>query len=106
MKNFKLKNMARGWFIGNFPSAAFQTDKCESTYKYFKEGETPKKHFHKISTEINLITTGKALINKKEFRKGDILVVEPKEVISFKALTDTTIITIKIPSIPDDKYLV
>jgi len=106
MKNFKLKNMTRGWFVGNFPSSAFQTDKCEATYKYFGKGETHEKHFHKISTEIILITTGEALINEKKFREGDILVVEPKEVISFKALTNTAIITIKVPSIPDDKYLV
>lgn len=98
--------MEKGWYIGNFPKAIFQTDKFEVTCKDLKKGEVSEKHFHKIATEINLIISGKISANKKEFSEGDIIIIEPKEEVETIAIMDSKILTIKVPSVSNDKYYI
>ena len=38
MKISRIEDTDRGWFIGNFAKAAFQTDACEVSYKFFPRG--------------------------------------------------------------------
>lgn len=42
MKLSRLEDTIGGWFVGNFPKAAFQTDACEVSYKYHHKGEDRK----------------------------------------------------------------
>jgi quercetin dioxygenase-like cupin family protein len=39
------------------------------------------------------------------WQSGDIVVIEPGEVSSFTALTDATLVVVKVPGAKDDKYL-
>ena len=106
MKLHNIKDVIRGWFIGDFEKAVFKTKNCETAIKEYKAGDYEQKHLHKIATEISVIINGKVLMNGKTYKKGDIIVMEPGEATDFKALTDVTNVVVKIPSIIGDKYLV
>lgn len=97
--------MTRGWFVGDFEPTALKTQNCEVSYRNYKEGDTENKHYHKIATELTVITSGKVLMNGVEYTKGDIVIIAPGEIADFKALTDSTNIVVKVPGAKDDKYL-
>lgn len=100
----KFDKMKRGWFVGDFVPTAFSTDKCEVACKEYKAGDYEEKHFHKIATEISLVTKGKVLMNGVEYNEGDIVIMEPGEATDFKALTDATNVVVKVPCAKGDKY--
>lgn len=107
MKKFRLSESgARGWFIGDFPEAAVRTKDFEVCWQGNSAGNTDKPHVHKIVTEVQLITSGRMVINDVEFGPGDIYVSEPGEEYHAHYLEDTEVVAIKFPSIPDDKYYV
>ena len=104
MKRFKLNESGdRGWFIGNFPKAVYQTDQFEICYQDNPRGPT-RTHYHKELTEITLVISGKALLNGEIFEAGDIHILEPGDISQLEYLEQTRVVTIKTPSIPDDKH--
>ena len=104
MKLAKLGNMKNGWFVGNFEPTVLKTNDVEVAVKKYKANDYEKKHFHKIATEITLIVSGEVEMNKKRYREGDIIVIEPNEATDFLAITDAMTIVVKKPSAKDDKY--
>jgi hypothetical protein len=105
MKTFKLKNSgARGWFIGDFPEAVHRTKDFEVCWQVNPRGQTAS-HVHKELTEITLVVSGKALTNGAIYTAGDIYVLEPGDISQTEYLEETSIVTIKTPSIPSDKHL-
>lgn len=106
MKKFHIKDMTRGWFVGEFLPTAFSTKDCEVGYKTYKVGDYEAKHVHKVATEITLIAKGKVIMNNIEHNEGDIIVTGPGEATDFKAITDAANIIVKVPSVKGDKYLV
>ena len=107
MKKYRLSESgARGWFIGDFPEAVIRTKDFEVCWQGNPAGTVDTPHYHKIITEVQLITQGKMIINGKEFGTGDIYVSEPGEEYHAHYLEDTQVVAIKFPSVPDDKYLV
>lgn len=96
--------MTRGWFVGSFIPTAFDTDKCEVAYKEYKAGDEEEAHFHKIATEITVIIEGEVLMNESTYKKGDVIIVEPHEVVKFSAITDAANIVVKVPGAKNDKY--
>lgn len=105
MKSFSLKDMKRGWFVGNFSPAAFKTDLCEAAVKSFKAGDKEDAHFHKIATEITVIISGEVKMFDRLWHPGDIVVVEPTDITSFEAKTDALLAVVKLPGILNDKYI-
>jgi len=101
-----MKNMIRGWFIGDFTPTAFSTDSCEVAFKKYKAGDYEEKHLHKIGTEITMVINGKVTMNGVEYKEGDIILIESGEATDFKALTDVRTIVVKVPGAKEDKYLV
>lgn len=97
--------MVRGWFVGNFKPSVFSTDSVEVAVKKYKAGDKEAAHYHKIATEITVVTSGRVRMNDQEFVEGDIVIVEPEEVVSFEALEDSGNVVVKIPAVPGDKYL-
>ncbi len=75
MKKFGIKDMWRGWFVGNFEPTAFKTKNFEVGYGIHKKGDRWHKHFHKIATEITFIVKGKVKVNDEIFSKGDIFII-------------------------------
>lgn len=106
MKKAHLENMIRGWFIGDFDPSLLKTEEVEVAVQSYKQGNKEKEHFHKIATEYTVILDGHVLMQGKEFKKGDIVIIEPLEVTGFEALEDSRTLVVKIPGAKNDKYLV
>lgn len=106
MKINNLDKMIRGWFIGNFEPTMKKTINCEVAIKKYKAGSYEEKHFHKIATEITVITKGKVKMFDQVFDEGTIIEVEPEDITDFTALTDVETVVVKIPGVNNDKYIV
>src|SRR5580692_4433212 len=94
MDVYRLDDMVKGWFVGDFEPTALRTTACEVSVKHYKGGEKEAAHVHKVATELTMIVA------------GDIVVPKPGEATDFEALTDTTTTVVKLPSAKGDKYLV
>ena len=106
MKIANLKDMVKGWFIGNFEPSLLMTNDCEVADKYYKKGDSEIAHFHKIATEFTCIISGRVLMNGVEYGAGDIVVMEPNDITDFTALEDNTVnVVVKIPGVNNDKYI-
>ena len=105
MKKFRLNQMVKGWFVGNFIPTLIQTNDVEIAVKEYFTGDRESRHFHKISTEITVIVSGRVRMNGVEFVKGDIVVIEPNESTDFEVLEDTITTVVKYPGANNDKYL-
>ena len=106
MKLHKLKDMFKGWIVGNFEPSLYKTDDVEVAVKNYKAGERDEKHYHKIATEITIISDGTVRMNGTLYSAGDIITIEPGEATDFEALTDAITTVVKLPCIKDDKYIV
>lgn len=107
MKKFRHNETGeRGWFIGNFTNAVLQTENFECCWQKNPKGHKDIPHYHKIITEIQLVTKGKMIINGTEFNVGDICLLPPGEHYYAEYLEDTEVFAVKTPSVPDDKYYV
>ena len=106
MKITKLKDYKDGWFVGDFEPTAFKTKEFEVCYKEHKAGEKWDTHYHKIGTEINVLIDGEMIIQNKRLVKGDVFVIYPFEVSDPKFITDCTVLIVKTPSEPNDKYII
>ena len=106
MKTAKLESMVKGWFVGNFEPSLYRTNDVEVAVKKYRAGDYEAAHFHKIATEITVVTLGKVKMNGVEYCEGDIIVMEPGETTDFETLTDAENVVVKIPGANNDKYIV
>ena len=106
MKKFRLDKMTRGWIVGDFDPAVLKTKDCEVGYKIYKAGDTEDAHYHKVATELTLVTKGIITLNGIKYSEGDIAVIEPGEIVKFRSVTDAENVVFKIPSVKGDKYIV
>ena len=106
MKTAKLKDMIKGWFVGNFEPTLLRTNDVEVAVKTYNKGDYEEKHYHKIATELTAIIRGRVKMNGIEYKEGDIIVMEPNEATDFECLEDgTQNVVVKIPGSNNDKYL-
>jgi hypothetical protein len=105
MKSVRLSEMKKGWFVGNFEPTLYKTDSVEVGVKHYKKGSCELWHYHKISTEITVIVGGCVRMNGKEFKAGDVVIIEPGEGTDFEVLEDTVTTVVKLPGATHDKYL-
>jgi quercetin dioxygenase-like cupin family protein len=106
MKTAKLGDMVKGWFVGGFEPAAFNTDACEVGVKHYKAGDKEVAHYHKVATELTAVLSGSVSMRDQVWSAGDIIVLEPGDITAFEALTDATTVVVKVPGALDDKYVV
>jgi mannose-6-phosphate isomerase-like protein (cupin superfamily) len=106
MEKFKLKEMVRGWFVGDFEPTAFRTKDFEVGYHTYKEGQQWDKHYHKLTTEINYIIRGKMKINDELLEEGDVFIIYPDEIVEPIYLTDCELIITRNGSFKNDKYVI
>lgn len=106
MKCYKLDEMTKGWFIGNFEPSLYKTNDCEIGVKRYKKGDCEQKHYHRIAKEYTVIVKGRVKMFDKEFTEGDIVLAEPGDITGFEALEDSVNVVVKIPGANDDKYVV
>jgi len=94
----------RGWFIGNFDPAVLKTDHFEvGLLTHLKDEKWPK-HYHAQHTEYNLLVKGTMKICGKTINEGELFILEPNEIADPEFLEDCTVLCVKQPSIPGDKY--
>lgn len=105
MKIFELKDFKKGWFIGDFKPSLVDTKDFELGVKTYKAGESDPRHLHKLSTEISVVISGTVLFSGKEVTAGQIVIIQKNEPNQFMAKTDAVLLVVKLPSCPNDKYL-
>lgn len=106
MKIFKLSEMVKGWFIGNFDPSAYKTDLFEINYRNHPKGESWDFHYHTESREINLVVHSKMIFNGVELSDGDIFIVDPWQISDPSFLEDTSVICVRVPSVNDKKIII
>lgn len=104
MEKHKLKDFKDGWFIGNFQPSLLNTKEFEVSFKQHKKNERVQKHYHKLTTEFTLVVRGKARLNGKIYKVGDIIVIKPNEIISGEILEDYDCVVVRNGSVKGDKY--
>ena len=67
MRTAKLKNMERGWFVGNFTPTLCATNDVEVAVKQYCRGDADQSHEQKFATEFSLVISGKVLMNMEEY---------------------------------------
>jgi quercetin dioxygenase-like cupin family protein len=100
----KISDYVRGWFIGNFEPSVLKTSDFEVGVLTHKKGEYWAPHYHKESIEYNVLISGKMVIHEKELNSGDVFVFQKGEVANPIFLEDCTLVVVKVPSIPSDKF--
>jgi len=104
VKTFRLEDMTKGWFVGDFDPVVLRTKDAEVALKNYEAGATEARHMHKVAPEVTLIAKGRVRMNQVEYSEGDIILIDPGEATDFEALTDVTTVVVKVPSVAGDKY--
>jgi anti-sigma factor ChrR (cupin superfamily) len=102
---YRLQDMVKGWFIGDFQPTVIKTDAVEVAIKKYKQGEYEESHHHRIATEVTTIVSGKVEMNGRVYVEGDIIQIDPYDSTDFRALTDAVTCVVKHPGAKDDKYV-
>jgi quercetin dioxygenase-like cupin family protein len=105
MQTARLEDMVRGWFVGDFEPSVVRTEACEVAVQHYAAGADEPRHVHKIATEVTVVVSGRVVMLEREWGPGDIIVTEPGEPTSFRALTDAVTVAVKMPSVLGDKYI-
>ena len=100
-----LKDMVRGWFVGDFAPSCYVTQDVEVAIKHYTKGEYEEAHYHKIATEITVIVSGSVKMNDITYNENEIITISPGESTDFCALEDTVTVVVKLPGATNDKYL-
>ena len=104
MRKFNIKEMHRGWFIGDFLPSVLRTNLFEVGILKHHKGEKWPKHFHAEATEYNVLINGSMTVNNNLIQEGEIFVLEKNEICNPIFHKDCTVLCVKVPSIPGDKY--
>ncbi len=105
IEKYRLEEMVKGWFIGNFEPTLYQTNDVEVGIKQYKAGDHEVSHHHKIATEFTVVLNGEVEMSGKRYKRGDIVKINPGISTDFKAITDVTTVVVKIPGASNDKYV-
>jgi quercetin dioxygenase-like cupin family protein len=100
----KITDYTRGWFIGNFEPSLLKTSDFEVGLLTHKKGEYWAPHYHKESVEYNVLVTGKMTVQGKVLNSGDVFAFQKGEVADPVFHEDCTLVVVKVPSIPSDKF--
>lgn len=104
MEEFDLKNMTKGWFVGDFVPSVLRTTEFEVAIKTYKAGESEPGHFHRVATEITVVVSGKVSMCGKQWGPGSIIKLSPEEATDFYAQEDSVTVVVKTPSLIGDKF--
>jgi len=104
MKVGKLNEFFRGWVIGDFEPSLLKTPNFEVGILTHPKGEKWPAHYHKISTEYNILIQGSMELCGVKLQAGDTFVLEPYEIADPIFYEDCTIVCVKVPSNTSDKY--
>jgi len=98
------KDFRKGYLIGDFSPSIYTSKDVEIGHARLPKNHQADGHYHKLSTEYNLIIKGSALVEGQVLTDGDIFVYEKGDRANVKYLEETDIVIIKLPSVQNDKY--
>lgn len=98
--------MVGGWFIGDFEPSIFRSPNVEVSIKEIECGEGSPSHWHLRASEITVIVDGILELNGFQYKKGNIILIEPGEAAIFKIIQKVTLVVVKLPSVPNDKFFI
>lgn len=101
----RIDQFTKGWFVGNFSPVIFPSEEFEIAVKWFKAGEIEPLHKQNIATEITVVVEGQIRLGGELFSAGDIITIPPGEFAEFESITDSSLVCVKTPSLPNDKVL-
>ena len=101
----RLEDYVGGWIVGDFKPSIFNSKEFEVGLKRLKAGYSEPEHFQRKATEVTLVVEGECWLNGEKLRAGDILIVPPGIAGEFYAETDSVLLGVKSPSLPEDKVL-
>jgi quercetin dioxygenase-like cupin family protein len=101
----RIEDFEKGWFVGNFSPSILNSRDFEIAVKWFKAGEKEPLHKQLVATEITVVIEGEIRLGEKNFVKGDLITIPPGEFAAFESITDSALVCVKTPSLPDDKVL-
>lgn len=103
---FKLSSFRRGWMVGDFSPSISRLKECEVSIMHHTKKERTEPHYHTSSQEINVVVSGKVLVNDLILESDDIFVYNAYEISDVEFIEDTTLCIIRIPSSPNDKVII
>lgn len=106
MQFHNLGDFKGGWIIGDFNPSILRTPSFEVCVTFHGKEEPTVKHFHAKSKEYNIVLDGEIAVNGRNLGKGDIFIYEENEVSDVHFLSDTSLLVVRVPSLPEDKYIV
>tara|TARA_R100000005_G_scaffold77571_1_gene44796 strand:+ start:183 stop:503 length:321 start_codon:yes stop_codon:yes gene_type:complete len=106
MKKYDIKDMVKGWFIGDFEPSVFKNPFFEVAHHKHEAGYVTPKHTHKIAQELTYIVRGALLVDGQKMTSGQMFLYEPHDIANVTVLEDVDLIVVKWPSVPSDKYMV
>lgn len=106
MEKYKLDDMTKGWFVGDFEPSVIKTKNCEVGIKFYSSGTKENAHYHSKAEELTVVVSGQVRMNDSVFEAGDIVRVFKDEVVEFEALKDTITVVYKSASVAGDKHLI
>lgn len=98
-----LTQYTKGWLVGDFLPALFQSKDVEIGVKKYKSGDKEARHVHNLIDEYTIILTGVVKMNDKIYSENDIVHIPKTVSTDFECLEDSITLVIKTPSIPTDK---
>lgn len=104
MRIYNIKNMTRGWFIGNFEPSILRTKDFEVGLLTHKKGEVWPKHYHALAVEYNVLIEGSMTVQGTKINPGDIFVFDPMEIADPVFHEDCKVLCVKVPSVIGDKH--
>ena len=102
---YDLKDMVKGWFVGDFSPSVLRTDQVEVAVKTYKAGDAESAHYHKVAKEITVVASGWVRMNGSEYGPGSIIMINQNQVTDFFAITDVITTVVKYPGASADKYM-
>lgn len=106
MKISRIEDTVKGWFIGDFPAAAFNSKDFEVSWRIHPAGESWDLHYQEKAYEINLLISGEMILNNKKLVSGDVFILEPYEITDVEFIRECSVVCVKTPSLPNDKIVV
>lgn len=103
------KDFIGGWFLGCFEKSIVPvSDKFEVGVKYYKRGDTERRHVHTWCEEITVVVSGEFRMGPLLLRQGDVVHLGIGEPMpgDWICSEDGATAVVKIPSVPGDKRFI
>lgn len=105
-KQINMNDYTRGWLIGDFFPSIKKIKEYEIALLRHKKDEKWGFHYHKEADEINILISGKMILNNITINSNEIFILEKNIIACPIFLEDCNILCIKLPSVIDDKYII